>query len=153
MNTNSKWLRLRQLDELLHQFRPLKSVPIPRQGWIKTIREALGMTAQQLAQRLGVVQSAVVRLEHREVEGTVTLALLQRAADALHCDLVYAFVPRATLEETVTARVQTVAADRAARVTQTMALEQQRPSEAAITPQVRDLTLRLMHDWPRDLWS
>ncbi len=73
----------------------------PSRGWLKAIREALGMTTAQLGQRLGVVQSRVVAIEQAEAKGTVTLNSLEKAAQALDCRLVYALVPRQSLEDAV----------------------------------------------------
>lgn len=74
----------------------------PRLGWVRAIRDALGMSTRQLAARMGVAQATVVQLERSEANGTVQLATLRRAADALNCDLVYALVPRdGSLERTV----------------------------------------------------
>jgi predicted DNA-binding mobile mystery protein A len=65
----------------------------PNRGWIKAIREALGMTTVQLAKRLGVKQPSVTALEQSEAKGTIELATLRRVAEALDCVLVYALVP------------------------------------------------------------
>ncbi|WP_406846311.1 mobile mystery protein A [Stenotrophomonas lacuserhaii] len=73
----------------------------PRGGWIAAIREALGMSQSDLARRLGVVQSSVVKMEKSERSGTVRVETLRRAADALDCELVVLMVPRAPLQETV----------------------------------------------------
>ncbi len=81
----------------------------PARGWIRAIRDALGMTSRQLATRLDVSQSAVAQLERSEVAGSIRLDSLRRAADALGCDLVYALVPRTTLEQTVADRAASVA--------------------------------------------
>lgn len=82
-----------------------KSLPAlratPRGGWIAAIREALGMSQSDLARRLGVVQSSVVKLEKSERSGTVRVETLRRAADALDCELVVLMVPRTPLQETV----------------------------------------------------
>ena len=73
----------------------------PRGGWVRAVRDALGMNTRQLAQRLGVTHNAVVDLERSEVAGVAKLEALRRADEALDCDLVYALVPRTTLEDTV----------------------------------------------------
>ena len=73
----------------------------PVRGWIKAIREALGMTTAQLAKRLGVRQPSVVALEQSEARGTIELATLRRVAEALDCTLVYALIPNKPLEATI----------------------------------------------------
>jgi len=101
----------------------------PHGGWIRAIRDALGMTAEDLAGRMGLTQSAVTRLEQSERSGRIQLDTLQRVADALECDVVYALVPRRNLEEMVTERARELALERLGRVEHTMALESQAVEE------------------------
>src|SRR5688572_16631363 len=89
-----------RLDERLAQFGPAEQYRPPNRGWIRAIREALGMTTAQLATRLGVRQPSVVAIEQSEERGSIELATLRRAAEALNCSLVYALVPKQPLELT-----------------------------------------------------
>lgn len=73
----------------------------PRDGWVRAIRESLGMSAEDLGRRMGTVRTSVLRLETTERDGKVRLDTLRRAGDALGCDLVYALVPRRPLEDMV----------------------------------------------------
>jgi predicted DNA-binding mobile mystery protein A len=71
-------------------------------------------------------RSLVVQQEKAEAEDRITLKSLRAFADALDCDLVYAFVPRAgTLQELVDARVRAAAKANVLGVEHTMALEDQ----------------------------
>lgn len=97
----------------------------PRSGWIRAIRGALGMSQAVLAERLGVSSAAVNKLEHAELHGGITIAKLAEVAEALDCTLIYALVPKSTLEETVTTRARVVAADLLGHAARTMALEAQ----------------------------
>jgi len=97
----------------------------PFGGWIRAIREALGMRAEDLAARMGVSQSSLTRLEKSEQRGTVGLDTLTRAADALECDVVYALVPRRPLDDIVADQARRRALQRVSRVAHTMALENQ----------------------------
>jgi predicted DNA-binding mobile mystery protein A len=81
----------------------------PTRGWIRAIRDALGMSGAQLAHRMGITQPAVAQLERSEANGLIGLDALHRAADALDCELVYALVPRTSLEAAVRERAQRVA--------------------------------------------
>lgn len=96
------------------------------------IREALGMSARDLAGRMGVADSTVVRLEASERAGTVQLNSLRRAADALGCDLVYALVPRRPLDEIVQEQARRQAVKVLASVHHTMLLEDQVPADSAM---------------------
>jgi predicted DNA-binding mobile mystery protein A len=115
-----------QLDRRFAAMRPLLRVATrPPRGWIKAIREALGMTTAQLAERLGVKQPRVIELEKGEVQGAITLQSLERAAEALGCRVVYILVPERPLAETLHRRAAAAADDQLAAVEQTMRLEDQ----------------------------
>ena len=101
----------RQID---HRLTPVRGLPAdalarPAAGWVRSLRDALGMTAQDLSARIGVSRVAVNKLEASERAGTVQLDTLARAADALGCDLVYALVPRVPLDEQVRRQAEVVA--------------------------------------------
>lgn len=117
------------------EFAPLRKADLsqrPGGSWIKTIREALGMTTGQLARRIGVSQPRVTAIEKAEAADTLTLRTLRRAAEALDCKLVYALVPNNPLEAAVRARAIELANDQLARTHHTMRLEKQATSAAAI---------------------
>jgi predicted DNA-binding mobile mystery protein A len=114
------------LDERLKDFGQVSRYTPPVKGWIKAIREALGMTTDQLARRLGMKQPTLHELEKSEAKGTIELATLRRVAEALNCTLVYAFVPKKPLEETVRARVRNFIRRRLAPVEHSMLLEDQK---------------------------
>jgi predicted DNA-binding mobile mystery protein A len=98
---------------------------LPRSGWIRAIRGALGMSQAVLAERLGVSAVAVNKLEHAERRGGITVSKLAEVAAALDCTLVYALVPNSTLEQAVTAQARQVAAETLGYAARTMALEDQ----------------------------
>jgi predicted DNA-binding mobile mystery protein A len=129
----------------------------PVRGWIRAIREALGMTAEQLAKRLGVKQPSVVALEQSEAKGTIELATLRRAAEALDCTLVYALVPNKPLEQTLRERARLFARRRSEPIEHSMALEdqaledqkvQRKETEAMIDEVVRETNPRRFWDEP-----
>jgi predicted DNA-binding mobile mystery protein A len=97
----------------------------PHGGWIRAIRDAIGMTAEDLAARLGISQPSLTRLEKSERNGSIRLETLTRVADALECDVVYALVPRRPLGEMVTEQARRRAIEQVGRVAHTMALEDQ----------------------------
>src|SRR6266851_7228561 len=114
---------IRHLDKRFSRLRPLTKLQRPPRGWLRAIRDALGMTTAQLGRRLGVSQPRIVELEKSEVSGSVTLHTLQRAAEALGCRLVYALVPEKPLAETVRERAELIAERQLAAVEHTMRLE------------------------------
>lgn len=143
-----------QLDRRFAAIRNLlKVAQRPSRGWIKAIREALGMTTGQLAQRMGVKQPRVVELEKAETHGNITLRSLERAAEALGCRLVYVLVPERPLGETIQARANKLAKEQSAAVEHTMRLEDQgvkskAQREAALHDVAADLLKR-----PSRLWE
>src|SRR5689334_5348437 len=112
----------RQLDKRLTPLRTIEGLARPPRGWIRAIREALGMTTAQLARRIGVSQPRVVAIEQAEKTRAITLDSLERAARALDCELVYALVPRKPLEEQAINRALTLAKRRLAPTRHSMTL-------------------------------
>ncbi|NWG25950.1 MAG: mobile mystery protein A [Pseudorhodoplanes sp.] len=114
-----------QLDKRLNELRPLTKATRPPRGWIRAIREALGMTTAQLARRMDVRQPRIVELEKAEASGNITMRSLERAAEALGCQVVYALIPREPLTTTLEERALQVAERQLSSVEQTMRLEAQ----------------------------
>jgi predicted DNA-binding mobile mystery protein A len=119
------------LDSHFDEWQPLRALARPPRGWVRAIREALGMSAAVLAGRLGTTAGAVTRLEQSEAADRIRLDTLRRAADALGCDLVYLLVPRRPLTATVQERARDVAREQAAAIEQTMRLEDQATGRTA----------------------
>jgi predicted DNA-binding mobile mystery protein A len=113
------------LDARLGQLGAPARYQPPHRGWIRAIRDALGMSAADLGRRLGVTGPAVSALERSEQDGTARLDTLRRAAAAMDCTLVYALIPNHQLEESVRARAELVARRQLQSVATTMALEDQ----------------------------
>ena len=148
-----KRLTLRQLDRRLEPWLPLRGVEAPRRGWVRAVREALGMGVTQFATRLKVKPPSVSDLENSEKEGTITLNSLQRAAEALDCTLVYALVPNTTLTAAVRERARQKARATRSNVSHSMALEAQGVDPVEAERQENELTNRLLMEWPRSLWD
>ena len=72
-----------RLDDRLAPLRTQRNtLAVPRGGWAKAIRTALGMTLEDLAVRLGVTRSVLSRLESSEQKQTIQLDSLRRIAEA-----------------------------------------------------------------------
>jgi predicted DNA-binding mobile mystery protein A len=138
------------LDSRFKELGPVTRYSVPIRGWIKAVREALGMTTVQLANRLGVKQPSVVAFEQSEAKGTIELATLRRVAEALDCALVYALVPNKPLETAVRDRARAFARRRRGPVEHSMLLEDQKvkgkDSEARLDEVVRETNPRLFWD-------
>jgi predicted DNA-binding mobile mystery protein A len=90
----------RELVEAGMAFRVVQEKAGKVEGWLRTVRLAVGITVAEMAKRLGVGGSEVYRMEYAEGRGVIELQTLRRAAEALGCDLVYGLSPR---EETLAA--------------------------------------------------
>lgn len=145
-------LKMHQLDAALSRWRAADLPPRPPSGWLNSIRGALGMTATQLANRLGVATSTITRLETSEADDTVSLGTLRRAAAALDCELHYALVPRNTLANTLETRATTLAHQQMSAISHTMALEAQSTSPETIEAHTRALADSLLKGSRRALW-
>ena len=128
-----------RLDERFRDVGPSARFSPPVRGWIKAIREALGMTTAQLAKRLGVKQPSLVAIEQSEEKGTIELQTLRRVAEALDCTLVYALVPNRPLEETVRDRARAFLRRRREHVEHSMRLEDQGVQRKDSEPQVDEI--------------
>ena len=143
----------RQLDQRLSVLRDTQALTRPSRGWIKAIREALGMTTAQLATRLGVSQPRVVAIEKAEAQKAITLDSLERAAHALDCRLVYTLVPRKPLEELVEERAKARARQRLQVTSHSMALEAQSVTGPDEEEQRKRLTQKLLENAGSELWK
>jgi len=118
--------RGRQLiDGHFDEWQQLRGLARPPKGWIRAIREALGMSAAALGGQLGVTAGSVTRLEQSEAADRIQLDTLRGTADALGCDLVYLLVPRRPLTTVVRERARQLAHTQIAAVEQNMRLENQ----------------------------
>ena len=125
----------------------------PQRGWIKAIREGLGMTSAQLATRMGIRQPSVAELEKSEAEKRITLASLERVAEALDCRLVYMLVPNQPLSARVTKRANEMAEEQLAAVNQTMKLEQQSVVNVRQREILKSRIIQALLDKPSRLWQ
>jgi predicted DNA-binding mobile mystery protein A len=126
MRSEFRDLRLRQLNRALEAYRATREVPRPSKGWIRSIRQALGISSGELARRLGTSRQLPLQLEKGEAEDRITLKSLRAVANALDCDLVYALVPRAeSMQELIENRARAEAKGRVLGVEHSMALEDQ----------------------------
>ncbi len=125
----------------------------PALGWLHTIRQALGMSAPQLADRIGMTRQGVADLESREQDGSATLAALRKAAEAMNCDLVYAIVPRTSLADLLSSQARKRATEEVNRVAHTMHLENQGTSPGEVDRLIEERADQLLRASRRTLWN
>ncbi|MCB9989743.1 MAG: mobile mystery protein A [Rhodospirillales bacterium] len=153
MRSQDRATARRQIDKRLSQLPGADAFVRPPRGWIKAIRDALGMTTKQLAKRLGVVQSRVVAIEKAETSGSITLDSLERAAQALDCRLVYMLVPRRPLETLVEERAEVLAKTRLAATGHSMKLEAQGVDAQDERAQLKVLTDKIIAQGGSAIWE
>lgn len=150
---NSTALARKNLERRLAPLRKTNDLVRPPRGWIKAIREALGMTTAQLAERIHLSQPRVPQLEKAEIADSVTLKTLRQIAEGMDCTLVYALVPNRPLDQMLRERAQIVADQRLARTHQTMRLENQALTKADLKAERERLIAELLQGDPRRLWD
>jgi predicted DNA-binding mobile mystery protein A len=139
-----------QLDRRFRNLGPARRYATPARGWIKAIREALGMSTAQLAQRLRIKQPSLVQLEQSEAKGAIQLRTLRRVAEALDCTVVYALVPNKPLETMVRDRARAFARKRREYVEHSMLLENQKVASKNLKAQLDEI---IREKNPRVFWD
>ncbi|MCY1227379.1 transcriptional regulator [Variovorax sp. RO1] len=152
MSSELNQLRLEQLQATVSAYAEMVKRPRPSRGWLKLIREALGRTERQQAQRLGISGPTLHKSEQSEADDRITLGQLRKLADGLDCELVYALVPRRPLTEMVKERARAIAIEEVGGVAHTMSLEDQRPASERLRKQVERRTEELLRGRWSDLW-
>ncbi len=151
MKSDARPRARQRLDQRLSALKPEDRFHPPPKGWIRAIRDALGMSGVQLASRLGVRPQTMETIERSEMVGSIQLSTLRRAAEALDCTLVYALVPRTSLHDAVSERARKLAIRDLRRVAHTMKLEAQETSDVAMEARVETYIRDVIKD--RDLWK
>ena len=129
MKPEFRKLRLSQLDRNLQLVRSLP--PRPSDGWIASVREALGLSQRQVGKEMGASEQAIQQFEQAEAEDRITLRAMRRVAGTMGCDLVYVLVPKSgSFQDLAEQPTRERAARDVKSVIQTMALEDQKPQNA-----------------------
>jgi predicted DNA-binding mobile mystery protein A len=149
-----KTLQLQHLDAKMQEIKKLQQVAPPPVGWLKAIRTALGMSLQQVSQRLSVTRQSVQEMEHREQEGTITLKSLREAGKAMDMQLVYGFVPvDSSLEALIDRKARDLAMQIVLRTSHSMKLEDQENSEQRIEKAIQERAAAIKQEMPKALWN
>ena len=142
-----------QLDKRLGSLKTFSASAMPKQGWIKTIREALGLSSAQMGKKVGIDQSRISRLESAEKEGNIRLSSLQKIAAGLNMKFVYGFVPEESLEQMVRDQATKIALKRLAQLEHTMKLEKQGLSPEEQKKALTGMIEKILIDPPKDFWG
>ena len=149
-----KSLQLQQLNSKMLGFASLKQLAMPPTGWIKAIRTAIGMSMQQLGNKLNVSRQGVMDIEKREKDGTITIKSLREIARAMDMQLVYGFVPNdGSLDALIEKRATELATQIVMRTANTMKIEDQANSKKRIEAAIRERAAAIQNDMPKILWD
>jgi len=130
-----------------------RNLTMPKEGWIRTVRKALGMSGAQLARRLGVTRALVSNTERAELSGGVTIKAMRQMAEAMGCRFVYAIVPDGTVQDMIDRRAHEKALAIVESTNQHMALEAQTLSKEQIQFEIRRLQQEFSNNLPSELWN
>jgi predicted DNA-binding mobile mystery protein A len=149
-----KSLQLQQLNSKMLGFASLKQVAIPPTGWIKAIRTAIGMSMQQLGNKLNVSKQGILDIEKREKDGAITIKSLKEIARALDMQLVYGFVPNdGSLDALIEKRATELATKIVLRTSNTMKLEDQGNTNKRIEKAIKERAEEINNEMPKILWD
>lgn len=146
---------LKQYQSKVNQaFKQFSGYTMPTtEGWLKTVRKAIGMSGSQLAERLGVTKGRVSQAESAELSGSLTLKSMQSMAQAMDCRFVYAIIPEKEIERVIRSRAILKAKEHVKAASTQMALESQSLSEEQLAFEVERLASEIIEKMPSDLWN
>ena len=145
-----------KVNQAVSQFGSLSMLPnrgLPKEGWLRTVRTALGMSGTQLAKKLGVTKARVSKVERAEPHGSVTLNTVQVMAEAMDCKFVYAIVPKQNVEDVIKARAVEKARAQVKAASTHMALEAQSLSQEQLEFETERIAAQIMDKLPSDFWN
>lgn len=149
-----KSLQIQQLNNKMLAFASLQKVAPPPTGWLKAVRTALGMSLQQLSNRLSITKQSMQEIEQREKDGSITIKSLREAAKALDMQLVYGFVPvDGSLEELISRKAREMATQIVLRTSNSMKLEDQENSKQRIEKAIEERAAVIKNEMPKNLWD
>lgn len=147
-----KNLKLKQVSESLERIRMAEIPNSPKEGWLKSIRTALGMSMQIAASKTGINTSTWEKIEKREQKWTVTIETLQNAANALNCDVKVIMIPRESLNQIIEREAVKKADQEIRELDATMSLEKQENSETFFEDMKKSIVKNYI-DNPKSLWQ
>ncbi len=147
-------LYIDQIDARIDNFSHLKNISPPLNGWIKAIRTAIGMSLQQLGNRLNITKQSILEIEQREKNGSITLNSLRETAEALDMQLVYGFIPKdGSLDKLLDKKATTLATKIVMRTSNSMKLENQGISKERLEKAIRERAIEIKNQLPKILWD
>lgn len=132
-------------------FPRIKDTAMPRAGWVREIRTALGLSQSQLAKRAGVSRATVQQMERSEAQRRITLASLDKLAAAMDCQVAVAILPKGGTLDDVRRRQATIKAE---AILHERTRDNKHPPKAAdLERRKQQLVTRLLRGSRRRLWK
>ncbi len=150
---NVKQVAHQQYKRLAGSAREHANLKTPPEGWLRTVRKALGMSGAQLAEKMNVTRARVAQAEHAELSGAATLKSMQAAAEALGCEFVYAIVPKAEIDDLIMEQARKKAYALVTAVSTHMALEKQQLSDGQIAKEIERVANEIVREKRPDFWK
>ena len=147
-------LQFQQLNEKLDKLTGLQHLIVPPIGWIKAIRNVIGMSMEQLGKKLSITKQAVMDIEKREKNGAITIKSMQEIAKVMDMKFVYGFVPNAgSLDQMIETRALEMATKIVQRTSNSMKLEDQANSKERIEKAIKERAAEIINKTPKILWD
>lgn len=147
----------KQLQSILNEngvyARKLFQPSLAAEGWIKLMRQALGMSGAQLARKMGVSRALVSNTENAETEGRVTIKKMQKIAESMECEFIYCIIPKGEIQTILTQRATQKAQSIVDRTNHHMSLEAQELTNEQTNSEVERLTSEILKHKSSDLWN
>ena len=147
-------LILEQVDRKIDQLRKVEELTIPSSGWVKAIRQSLGMSLRQLGLKLGITAQSVKEIEEREINETISVKVLKQFAHSLNMKFVYGFIPQdKSLEAMIESKAIEIATSIVSRTSISMKLEDQENSAERIKKAIDEKASEIKLEMPKYLWD
>jgi predicted DNA-binding mobile mystery protein A len=151
---SKKSLQIQQLNSKLLGYVSLGHTPMPPTGWIRAIRTALGMSMQQLGNKMNISKQGVLDIEKREKDGAISIKSLREIANAMDMQLVYGFLPNdGSIDALIERRATEIATQIVLRTANTMKLEDQANSVKRIEEAIQERKEAIKSEMPKMLWD
>ena len=131
----------------------MRTIQLPKQGWLSTTRNALGMSVAQLAGRMSVTRQGISKIERNELSGSVTLKTMQAMAEGMGCRFVYAIVPKNRVEDILADHARLKATHVVETTNTHSALEDQALTKQQIASEIKRLQNELLKEMPPGFWK
>jgi len=152
--TWEKDLTIQQLDETVAKLNQLTFGARPARGWINEVRSALGMSARGLGERIGLSQPRISLMEKGEVDGSISIKTLEKAAHGLGCRVIYALVPEEGSLQVMREKQALKKARQMNEYTELhMGLEGQETEGDFKEQSIKIMADEALRKWPRDFWD